>query len=77
MSSMFGSPGFRCLTNSTTATICGDDPIHLLRGASSLEVEIDNLGSPAETRADCIKREVDRADIHLYVVAFVIFPTDI
>jgi hypothetical protein len=31
-----------------------------------LDIEIDNLGSPAETRADYIKGEVDSVDTHLY-----------
>lgn len=46
--------------------ICGDDLMYLLRDTSSLDVEIDTLGTSAETRAGCINGEVDRADAHLY-----------
>lgn len=46
--------------------ICCDDPTYVLRDESSLDSEIDNLGSSAETRAGFIKGEVGRADTHLY-----------
>lgn len=40
----------------------------------SLDVKIDNLGISTETRADCIKGEVDRADTpirQVYIMASV------